>query len=186
MGLQVLCLVGHSLISVQFVSVLRLVRCNATQCGFNSRFRLYYSGQSPISLHPLFSSIEEMSFSGQAQTKDWYYRSLLIFPAIRGNYYVIERHGYSPYSFAYFGGWWMSRCMDKSMLLLISLCHRLISTVTLSFRDRSKMTSAEKGGGGGVESVKNRKLKVWKLTCKTVKLQKAGEKKSQMKKNYIH
>ena len=65
-----LCLVRHSLVSVQFVRVLRLVRCDTTQCGFDSRSRLHRSDQSPISLHPLFSSIEEMSYSGQTQTKE--------------------------------------------------------------------------------------------------------------------
>ena len=54
--------------------------------------------------------------------------SLPIFPAIRGNHYVIDRHGYPPYFFSSFGGWWMSGCMDKSMLILISLWHRLISS----------------------------------------------------------
>ena len=64
------CLVWYPLVRVQFVLVLRLVRCNTTQCGFNSRSSLYRSDQSPISLHPLFCSIEEMSFSGQTQTKE--------------------------------------------------------------------------------------------------------------------
>ena len=68
-----LCLVRHSLVSVQFVLVLRivrLVRCNTTQYGFDSRSSLNRSDQSPISLHPLFSSIKEMSDSGQTKTKE--------------------------------------------------------------------------------------------------------------------
>ena len=97
-GIRELCLVRHSLVSVQFVRVLILVRRNTTQCGFNSRSSLHRSDQPPILLHPLFSSIEEMSFSGQTQTKKSLL-SLLIFPAIRGNHYLIDRHGYPPYFF---------------------------------------------------------------------------------------
>ena len=69
-GIRELCLVRHSLVSVQSVRVLILVRRNTTQCVFDSRSSLHRSDQSPILLHPLVSSIEEMSFSGQTQTKE--------------------------------------------------------------------------------------------------------------------
>ena len=52
--------------------------------------------------------------------------SLPIFPAIKGNHYVIDRHGYPPYFFFFL--WMMDEWMDKSMLILISLWHRLISS----------------------------------------------------------
>ena len=62
-----------------------------------------------------------MSFSGQTQTKESLHFKDFANVSGHGNHYVIDRHGYPPYYFSSFGGKWMSGCMDKSMLILISL-----------------------------------------------------------------
>ena len=85
---------------------------------------------SPLSYYTLFSPLSRRCpFQDKHKQKNrCILKTLSMFPAIRGNHYVIDRHGYPPYYFSSFGGWWMSGCMDKSMLILISLWHRLISS----------------------------------------------------------
>ena len=120
--------------SLSVVRVLILITHNTTQCGFDSRSACI-GLISPQSYYTLFSPLSRRCpFQDKHKQKNLCILktdinlSLLIFPAIRGNHYVIDRHGYPPYFISSFGGWWMSGCMDKSMLILISLWHRLISS----------------------------------------------------------
>ena len=81
-----------------------MLRCNTTQCGFDSRFSLYRSDQSLISLQStLFSPQLRCPFQDKHKQKNLCFLktdsnlSLPMLPAIRGNYYLvdIDRHGYS-------------------------------------------------------------------------------------------
>ena len=88
-------LVRPSLVSMQVVRVLRF-RCNTTQCGFDSS--LYRSNLFPISfisLQSFFPPQDKLKQLNLCILKTNNNLSLPIFPAIRGNHYVIDIDQYS-------------------------------------------------------------------------------------------